>query len=465
MFAAAVGCRGGLLADSASTQSLNMPGQQAAQPSNSPAEPTDTPQVATDSASSDGAEMAEILTELIDVGALDEASKQRLLADLEEADPKNWPLIVQHFRTTLAFRKQLAAREQARSAETVAVAPQDEVVDHDHVRRPQTNRRDARRRAVPVSVDAREVDGALVANERDTRLVSHSDAEPLVVDRQQDERQHRIARSSKPLSAEPRPSDQPIVLTKPPMPSVERAGYNTSAQQTQDWQSDLQRAVLGMQAAVRPMPGSTNEVNQHMQLRLLQLLAGDQEAALQAIPGATASQQDYWNQQLFAVSTFLDSERQPDTMRRAAGSLTHLDQARTKLAELATLQVRSLAFVESVNGYGDYEPLEISKFRAGQEILLYAEIENFSSRSTKQGFRTRLGTSFEIVDKNGKRVDSAQFPEVEDLCKSARRDFHMQYTITLPTRIYPDEYEIRLIVTDEQSQKIGQASLPFEISE
>jgi hypothetical protein len=142
-----------------------------------------------------------------------------------------------------------------------------------------------------------------------------------------------------------------------------------------------------------------------------------------------------------------------------------LDQARAKLAELATMQVRKLAFVDSVSGYGAYQLRETTKFRPGDQVTLYAEIENFSSESTRDGFRTRLGTSYEVLDKHGKRVDSAQFPEVEDVCQNPRRDFHMQYTVTLPTRIYPEQYELRLIITDQQSQKIGQASVPFEIVE
>jgi hypothetical protein len=70
-----------------------------------------------------------------------------------------------------------------------------------------------------------------------------------------------------------------------------------------------------------------------------------------------------------------------------------------------------------------------------------------------------------VVDPQGRRVDGAQFPEVEDVCRNQRHDFHMQYGVALPTRIYPGEYELRLIITDQLSNKIGQASLPFEIVE
>jgi len=270
----------------------------------------------------------------------------------------------------------------------------------------------------------------------------------------------------------------PLVVTTPPQHAIQQVNYLRTEKPSvlsvpktshpsikHDWQAHLQNSIHDLQSFVQPTPGSTDEVHQHMRLRLLQLLGGNEETALQPIPGATASQQDYWNKQIFAVSTFLDNEHQPDDKRRAAGALMHLDQARAKLAELATLQVRKLAFVDSVEGYGAYESQEDTKFRPGEQVTLYAEIENFSSESTKEGYRTRLGTSYEVIDKRGKRVDSAQFPEVEDLCRSPRRDFHMQYTVTLPKRIYPEQYELRLIITDQRSHKIGQASVPFEISE
>lgn len=53
--------------------------------------------------------------------------------------------------------------------------------------------------------------------------------------------------------------------------------------------------------------------------------------------------------------------------------------------------------------------------------------------------------------------------DVQDLCQNQRRDFHMQYGVVLPTRIYPGQYQLRLTITDQLSHKIGQASVPFEI--
>jgi hypothetical protein len=67
------------------------------------------------------------------------------------------------------------------------------------------------------------------------------------------------------------------------------------------------------------------------------------------------------------------------------------------------------------------------------------------------------------LDKAGRRVDGKQFPDVADKCRNRRRDFHMQYELPLPTRIYPGPYDLELTITDHNSGKIGQTTVPFEI--
>jgi hypothetical protein len=44
---------------------------------------------------------------------------------------------------------------------------------------------------------------------------------------------------------------------------------------------------------------------------------------------------------------------------------------------------------------------------------------------------------------------------VDDLCLTLRRDFHIQYALTLPTTVAPGDYRLELSVTDRLGQKIG----------
>ncbi len=383
--------------------------------------------------------MTEVLSDLEAIGAIDPGAKQELLADLREAKPENWSLIVQQFRSALAYRQQLAAKE-SKAAAAESIAPQQ--------LQPL--------RALPVSHETSKKSAA----------VESSDAEPLGDAVVVSDAAAPLEQVAKPL---PKPTlstpQQTIVVAAPTHHAIEQVSYEAPVTQARHWHEHLQASITELKNHTTEAPSNTAEVHDHMRLRMLQMLAEQENDAMTPIPGASSMQQDYWAKQLFAVSTFLDSERQPDNKRRAAGSLTHLDHARAHLSEMANLRIRNLLFVDSVDGYGVYQTRDEGKFRPGDQVTLYTEVENFRSESTKEGYRTALGTSYEVTDTKGQRVDSAQFPDVEDLCQNRRRDFHMQYGVALPTRIYPGEYELRITITDQLSHKISQQSVPFEIVE
>lgn len=356
-----------------------------------------------------------VLADLEAIGEIDPAAREKLTSDLQSVKPEHWPLMVQQFKSALAYREQVARQPLAPSP--TPPAPQ----------------------------------------------ATHIESRPVVVT---DEGQTLDAATAQALAAA-RPLPPPPQPTAPVVqsPAVIPASYVAAPVSQAPWDEDLAAAVTKLEAEINPSPSSIDEVHAHMRLRMLYLLAGRQADALAPIPGVAPEQQDYWSKQLFALESFLDNQSQPDDKLRAGASLIHLDQARAKLAELATLQLRNLNFVTTVDGYGIYQRREDARFKPGDQVTLYTEVENFRSESTKDGYRTTLSTSYEVVDASGKRVDGRQFPDVEDVCQNTRRDLHMRYGMALPTRIYPGEYQLRLTITDQLSHKIGQASLPFEIVE
>ena len=157
-------------------------------------------------------------------------------------------------------------------------------------------------------------------------------------------------------------------------------------------------------SAFADSPTTTAEVHQHVSLRMLRLLAGDTEKALEPIPHISPTEQDYWSRQLFALATYLDHHSQPDDKRRAAASVTHLDEAVSHLRELGSLSLRNLSFCKNVYGYGAIETYESDTFSPGQQVSLYVEVENYHSTSSEKGFCTSLGSTYELLDDKGKRV-------------------------------------------------------------
>ncbi len=232
-----------------------------------------------------------------------------------------------------------------------------------------------------------------------------------------------------------------------------------------DWREHLDAAIAQLETENTEPPATTTAIGRHAALRLLYLADGRRDAALKPIAGIPPVQQDFWSKELFALTTYLDTERTADESRRAAAASVPLREAAARLGELATLSVHNLAFCSEVTSYGVYKKFPQYEFRAGQEVLLYAEVENFKSVQTEKGYHTSLKSSYEILDSRGARVDQKEFEITVEYCQNPRRDYFIRYFVWMPKRIYGGTYTLQLSIEDTQSQKIGQSSIDFTIHE
>lgn len=408
---------------------------------------------------------ADVLGELRAIGAIDPAAERELLQELQDAKPEHYQLVVDQYRAALAYRKQLAQRDAERL---------------------ERQRREAYEDAhLLLASKASQSGAAMTAAAADPTTAARSLVADMTLASDQEISPLRVATAPLPRRTQRvqlAGHDAEAASPLPPPPGVISAGHlavsgderatpaayvsnSVSAPAAhRDWRTELDEAIATLQHATAEAPRSVDELHDHLRLRMLLMLADRDEDALAPIPGATPAQQDFWAKQLFALSAYLDAAGAADERARAAATLRHLDEARERLADLATLQVQNSTFVtQRVDGFGLYDPVAEAEFRPGEQIIVYAEVVNFRSRSTAEGYETTLGTSYEVVDESGRRVDGAQFPDVQDVCQSRRRDFHMQYEMQLPTRIYPGPYQLRIVITDHASNKIGQATLAFEI--
>ncbi|MGQ9576550.1 MAG: hypothetical protein ACUVUC_14655 [Thermoguttaceae bacterium] len=195
-------------------------------------------------------------------------------------------------------------------------------------------------------------------------------------------------------------------------------------------------------------------------------LAADQRAeALRPIESATPAVQEFWSQALYGLGAWLDSQGETDPGRRAGEAKSALAAASERLGELAPLVVRNLAFVTEVQDYGIFKPFEKCEFTPGQEVLLYAEVENFKSEQTPKGFHTAFQGSYQILDSRGQRVAAQELNTVEEYCRNLRRDFFVGYRLRLPQRIYAGKHTLQLTLIDLKSQKVGQGAVEFSIKE
>lgn len=420
-------------------------------------------------AAANAATEADIMREVQKISAQDPLAGKQLLDELSKADAKMWPLVVQQFRSRQALHDQLlhkSKRQQQNDGSDDLLAASSEPPSEriDQLADPRGIRPDPRLEqafaaATPANMPA-----------PDDRVAPFTPSVDAIAG--QAPAAAHASESGAAASFNAHSTDHEVVPTSTGEKhrKVEQAIYSNeeappvaAAEKKLDWQQHLKLAGEDLGARLVDGPRSTAEVHQVVSLRIVNLLAGDTESALKPIPNVSTEEQDYWSGQLFALATFLDHHRQPDDQRRAAASVIHLDEAVGHLRELGALSLRNLAFCKNVYGYGAYEPIDNPIFSAGQQVTLYLEVENYHSESTIKGYNTKLGASYELVDDEGERLAGGDFPNVEDTCQSRRRDFHIQYGLVLPKIAKPGKYRLKLSMNDRQSDKMGSASIEFDV--
>ncbi|MCI0331786.1 MAG: hypothetical protein L0228_01005 [Planctomycetes bacterium] len=477
---------------------------------------TDMPpaQVAQVKAAESEPDMTAVLDKLQQVRAIDPPAEPKLLEELRRTPAKSWPLVAEQFRASLAYHEKLAAKNQPARREGEATTRQDLPqsteplaleTGYDSGNAATTARTltslnsrpsapigslvdprsasvdgvssEALAKATPYSTPGAIPQTAQQESAAPREFVANDTAYPIPAKNAKNLSQNRrglahFAESSEQNVPVPLPENGSETSSKPAVIQTRleavgsRLGEPNETQppdSESDWQQLVEQAAEDLSGRVAASPATTAEVHQHVSLRMLWLLAGDTEKALEPIPHISPAEQDYWSRQLFALATYLDHHSQSDDKRRAAASVTHLDDAVASLRELGSLSLRNLAFCKNVYGYGSFEPFEHEQFSPGQQVSLYVDVENYRSQPTEKGFCTSLSSTYEILDEKGERVSGGEFPDVDDCCRSRRRDFHIQYGLALPEKMTPGRYQLQLIVKDRQSDKIGHATAAFEI--
>lgn len=374
-------------------------------------------------------ELHVLMAELQQLGALDPKAQQQLTQDLQQSDPAMRKPLVECLRAALASQRRAQRRGRAPADEAPAAgegAPE--------------KSRPARsaEAAAPPRQDTR-----VGPPEKEQAAV---DARPEVPDRSRDN-----PGSGRPNKPGQRGPDEKVVA----------AGFDSPADDA--WQDHLAAAIRGLESQVSPAPKTETEVARHAYLRLLCLAAGRRDDALRPIPSVPPGTQEFWASELYGLERWLNVERTADPADRAAEAKKSLDEAASRLGESAPLVVRGLAFATEIQSYGCYTPFAKHEFGPEQEVLLYAEVENFTSERTPKGFHTSFRSSYKVFDSGGHQVAEHEFPVIEEVCHCRRRDFFIGYHLRLPRRIFAGRHTLRLTIEDLKKGQIGQTSIDFTV--
>jgi hypothetical protein len=396
------------------------------------------------SRTNDDQSLRETVAELVAAGALDRAAEQQLTSDLAKTDPALRGQLTQLLRTSLAKRQPPPADATEKTAEPTPESSDERLARAARNRDRQKTRRPEAEQAAFQEPPADAVERPSPAEHVAPQAAAHDS--------------HLL--ESNTSAAPPVERDASGVAAADTQPETPAAREAVPAG---NWQANLDAAVEDLAGELGSNPETQEDIGRQAMLRMLYLVDGKRDLALRPIPGAPPAQQDFWSKQIYGLSSYLDAERNTNPGRRAAEAAVHLRDATNKLGELATLSVRNIAFCSEVKSYGIYKKLEHYDFTASQDLLVYAEVENFKSVHTEHGYHTALRASYEIVDTKGARVTEQEFPVTEEHCQNARRDFFVRYFVKLPAQIYGGKYTLHLYVVDENSQKMDQGSIEFTI--
>lgn len=228
-------------------------------------------------------------------------------------------------------------------------------------------------------------------------------------------------------------------------------------------EATLEGLIAAMEVRARNQP---RNLELQRRLRLLYLIAGRDEEALQPIEGLSQTEQAVWRQILWALVNYSDRAHGLSEGERAGEAIRALDEARRLLMRQAPLEIRNLTFCTRIRGFGNLDAVPLDNFhpKPGQMVLLYCELDGFTTERTAEGkYRTVVRQQLELFTSRGDSVASWDFGEVEDICSSPRRDFYFFSRFTLPERLLPGRYVLKVRMTDCLGRKTAEETLAFRV--
>lgn len=221
---------------------------------------------------------------------------------------------------------------------------------------------------------------------------------------------------------------------------------------------------LGTRLAARVRDDPRDVANQ-LELELHQMLLGDQVPKLDSLASLPAEDREVVTAIIDGLVNFRNGVRQDANQPLSQKVRPLLDMAARVRAQ-GDLAIPTVALCRKVQAFGVYEPIE-AKFPVAREHLaiLYCEVENFSSTpDSAHLYHTRLSQEVVLYTEQGQAVWSAKSAQVDDASRRQRQDFFLAWLIHIPQSLGIGQYILKVTVTDQQSNRVAEATLPLKIT-
>jgi len=144
-----------------------------------------------------------------------------------------------------------------------------------------------------------------------------------------------------------------------------------------------------------------------------------------------------------------------------------VEDLKARIIEQPVLELPTSLLCWRVGGFGDYDEFEKCVFlaHAEQRVILYLEIDGFSSERNKKGqWVTEISQQLEIISDDDKiPVWSEPWQKAPDVSNQKRRDFFTTQIITLPQALSVGRYALKVRARDEKSGAEAETTIDFEM--
>ena len=146
-------------------------------------------------------------------------------------------------------------------------------------------------------------------------------------------------------------------------------------------------------------------------------------------------------------------------------ALSAFDKSLDAFWAASPLQLRVIAFADSVGGYGTYVPRGDSTFRNGDTLRVYFEPVGYAFAKSGDTVSAEIAVDVEIHTPGGLILGKAE--DFANLEWSGARPMH-EVQATVETKLpflKPGEYLLLVTLRDANSSKTKDVTLPFSVAE
>ncbi|MEQ9409315.1 MAG: hypothetical protein RIK87_16385 [Fuerstiella sp.] len=200
-------------------------------------------------------------------------------------------------------------------------------------------------------------------------------------------------------------------------------------------------------------------------LRLLYLIADQPGPALTAIHVLPPAEQEFWQEIMLALAQYRSRDDGVSQEQRFTSTVGQMQSAVRRLMPLAALKIRRMDICSQIYSFGRVETFLTNSFDPGQPILLYVELENFTSRMTMNGsYETNFEALLRIFHQGrDEPIESISLPDISDESTSERVDYFQSFELNVPSHLDSGSYRIELRLRDRNSGKITSGEVEFRI--